>query len=332
MEKTKVGVIGLGSIAQLVHLPILSKLENVELAALTEINKNRLKTIGEKFPNAKKYSNYLEMISNENLDAVIIATPTDTHTEIALDCLKSNVNVLIEKPIALNYDEAKEIHSTAKKHKKIAMAGMNLRFRPDAMLMKSIINSGELGELFYIKCSWLRKKSSAQKWFLNKKHSGGGVIIDLGIVLLDLALWMFGDNKVENVSVQKFNHTLKDIEESAIGLIRFENGQVIAFEVSWELHSETDSFSMVVHGTKGTAHLNPLRVYKRIESAHIDYTPSKTNISNLYRKSYENELKHFIGSVRENVNPISSSEEALVRMKLLEAIYKSAKIGKEIKV
>lgn len=332
MEKTKIGVIGLGSIAQLVHLPILSKLDDVELVALTEINKNRLRTIGEKIPNAKRYTNYLEMLSNENLDAVIIATPTDTHAEIALECLKAKKHVLIEKPIALNYVEAKEINSAAKKYKKNVMVGMNLRFRPDAMLMKSIINSGDLGELFYIKCSWLRKKSSTQKWFLDKKHSGGGVIIDLGIVLLDLALWMFGDDKIENVSVQKFNHTLKDIEESAIGLIRFENGQVIAFEVSWELHSETDSLSMVVHGTNGTAFLNPLRVYKRSESTYIDYTPSKANSPNIYRKSYENELKHFIGTVRGNVNLISSSEEALVRMRLLEAIYKSAKIGKEVKV
>lgn len=332
MEKVRTGIIGLGSIAQLVHLPILSKLENAELAALCEINKNRLKTIGEKYPSAKKYQDYKEMIANENLDAVVIATPTSTHADIALHCLKSNVNVLIEKPIAINYEEAKEINNTAKKHKKIAMVGMNLRFRPDAMLMKSIINSGELGDLFYIKCSWLRKKSSAQKWFVNKKQSGGGVVIDLGIVLLDLALWMFNNDKIDSVSVQTFNHTLKDIEESAIGIIRFENGQIIAFEVSWELHSETDSFNMVVHGTKGTAHLNPLRVYKRIESTHIDYTPSKTNISNLFRKSYENEIKHFIASVRENIHPISSSEESLIRMKLLDTIYKSAKSGKEIKI
>ncbi len=332
MEKVRLGIIGLGSIAQLVHLPILSKLENVELAALCEINKNRLKTIGDKYPYAKKYQDYKEMTTNENLDAVIIATPTSTHTEISLHCLKSNINVLIEKPIAINHEEAKEINNAAKRHKKIAMVGMNLRFRPDAMLMKSIINSGELGELFYIKCSWLRKKSSTQKWFINKKQSGGGVVIDLGIVLLDLALWMFNNNKIKSVSVQTFNHTLKDIEESAIGFIRFENEQVIAFEVSWELHSETDSFSMVVHGTKGTAHLNPLRVYKRIESTHIDFTPSKTNITNMFRKSYENELKHFIAAVRENVQPISSSEESLLRMKLLEAIYKSAKAGNEIKI
>ncbi len=332
MEKINIGIIGLGSIAQLVHLPILSKLDNVELKALCEINKSRLNTIGEKYPSAKKYHDYREMIAKENLDGVIIATPTDTHAEIAIDCLKSNLHVLIEKPIAINYQESKEINTFAKRYNKIAMVGMNLRFRPDAMLMKSIINSKELGDLFYIRCSWLRKKSSLQKWFINKKQSGGGVIIDLGIVLLDLALWMLNDFNINSVSVQKFNHTMKDVEESAIGMIRFENGQVIAFEVSWELHSMSETFNMVLHGTKGTAHLNPLRVYKRIESGYIDYTPSKTNTQNLYRKSYENELKHFLAAIRENVEPISSSEESLVRMKLLETIYKSAKTKKEIKL
>ncbi|MCX7797252.1 MAG: Gfo/Idh/MocA family oxidoreductase [Melioribacter sp.] len=332
MEKTRLGIIGLGSIAQLVHLPILSKLENVELAALCEINRSRLKTIGEKFPTAVKYTDYLEMISKEKLDAVIIATPTSTHLEIAINCLKNNVNLLIEKPIALNYEEAKKIHSFATKQKKIVMVGMNLRFRPDAMLMKSLLNSGEFGDLFYIKCSWIRKKSSAQKWFLNKKLSGGGVIIDLGILLLDLALWMLDDSKVESVSVQKYNYNLKDIEESAIGIVRLSNGKIISFEVSWELYSETPSFNMTLHGTKGTACLNPLRIYRKSGGSYIDFTPSKTNTTNLFRKSYENEIKHFIGAVKENIQPISSSEEALTRMKLLDVIYRSAKINKEVKL
>lgn len=332
-DKTRIAVIGLGSMAQLVHLPILSKLDNVHLAAFCEVNRNRLKTVGEKYSSAKQFTDYNEMLSAEEIDAVILSTPTDTHTQISLDCLKAKKDILIEKPIARNYTEAKEIVAAAKKVKKQVMVGMNLRFRPDAMLLRSLVNSGELGNIFYIKCGWLRKQSSTQKWFLNKKLSGGGVMFDLGVVILDLALWMMGDSKVNSVSVQKFNNTSKDVEDSAVGLIRFANDSVINFEVSWDLFSEVDSFNLVAHGTKGSACLNPLRVYKKIEAGHIDYTPtSSVYPTNVYRKSYENELKHFIGSIREGTNLLSSGAEALTRMNLLEAIYKSAEQGKEIKI
>jgi predicted dehydrogenase len=332
MEKTKIGVIGLGGIAQLVHLPVLSKLINAELTAVAEINKNRLKSVGEKFNIQKQYTDYHELLNNEDIDAVIIATPTNTHKDIAVDCLNAKKHVLIEKPIARNLNEAKEINSTAKKNKKHVMIGMNLRYRPDAMLMKSLVSSGELGNIFYVRCGWLRKQSSEQKWFINKGQSGGGVIIDLGILMLDLALWILNDLNIKSVSVQKFYHNTKEVEDSAIGMIRFEKDKILSFEVSWGLHSEWDKFHLAAFGTEGTAHLNPLRAYKRLESSHIDYTVSNqaANTTNLFKKSYENELKHFIGVIRENTPVISTCDDAVTLMKLLDAVYKSAKLKKEV--
>ena len=331
MDKTKIAVIGLGGVAQLVHLPILAKLSNVEISAVAEINKNRLKTIGDKFGIAKQYTDYRELLANENVEAVIIATPTNTHLEIALECLKAKKDLLIEKPIARNLTEAKEINSISKKAKKKVMVGMNLRYRPDAMLMKSLVNSGELGDIFYIRCGWLRKESSEQKWIFKKSVSGGGVIIDLGILVLDLALWIMNDMKIKSVSVQKYNQSTKDVEDSAVGFVRLDNGQVINFEVSWVLHSEADSFNLTAYGTKGTAHLNPLRAYRRLDSTQLDYTLANvTNTSNFFKKSYENQLKHFIGAVRDTNAVISSADDAVLLMKLLETMYKSAQSKKEI--
>ncbi len=331
MEKTKIAVVGLGTIAQLVHLPILSKLSNVELVAVSEINKTRLKTVGEKFGIKNQYTDFQQMLSQQDCDAVIIATPTNSHTEIAIECLKSKRHVLIEKPISRNLEEAREINAASKKYKKQAMVGMNLRFRPDAMLMKSLLGSGELGDIFYIRCGWLRKQSSEQKWFINKSQSGGGVIIDLGILILDLALWIMDDHKMKSVSVQKFSHNTKDVEDSAVGMIRFEGDHIISFEVSWDLHAEWDKFHLAAFGTEGTAHLNPLRAYKRVATNRIDYTlPNQSKNTNLFKKSYENELKHFVGMIRQEGPFASSSEDAVVLMRLLEAMYESAESQKEI--
>ena len=329
--KTNIAVIGLGGIAQVVHLPILSKLNNVNISSVAEVNKNRLNVVSDKFGIKDRYSDYRKILDNKNVDAVLIATPTNTHLPIALDCISAGKHVLIEKPVARNFEETEQIYNAAKKHKRLAMVGMNLRFRPDAMLLKSVINSGELGEIFYIRCSWLRKQSSQQKWFMKKNESGGGVLIDLGIHLIDLALWLVDFPNVKSASVQTYKHRTKGVEDSAVGFVRLKNSTVLNFEFSWSLHSEQDSMLLTTFGTEGTAHLNPLRAYKRIESSRIDYTPAtNSNPKNLFKKSYENELKHFVAAVR-GTNPIiSSCEEALTRMKLLSVLYDSSNKNSEI--
>jgi predicted dehydrogenase len=330
-ENTKIVVIGLGGVAQLVHLPILSKINSVDIVAVSELNKTRLKTVAEKFNIKERFTDYTEMLEKVDFDAAIISTPTNTHKDIAVECLKNKKHVLIEKPIALNYKEAKEIDDAAKKNKCKAMVGMNFRFRPDSMLLKSLINSGELGELFYIKCGWARKQSSEQKWFQKRSSAGGGVLFDLGIVLLDTALWLLDYPKIKNASAQNYFHDQQSMEDTSVGFIRFNNSSVLNYEVSWSVHDETDSFRLAAYGTEGTGHLNPLKAYKKVASSRIDYTlGSGTQTKNLYKKSYENELKHFIGAIKGSNPLISSSEEALSRMKLVENLYQSATNKSEI--
>ena len=330
-ENTKIAVIGLGGVAQLVHLPILSKINSIDIVAVSEVSKSRLKTVADRFHIKERFTDFNEMLEKVEIDAVVISTPTNTHKEIAVECLNNKKHVLIEKPIALNFQEAKDIDDAAKKNKRKAMVGMNFRFRPDTMLLKSLINSGELGELFYIKCGWARKQSSEQKWFQKKNLAGGGVLLDLGIVLLDTALWLLDFPKIKNVSAQNFFHAEQSMEDSSVGFIRFNNSSILNYEVSWSFHDETDSFKLAALGTEGTGHLNPLRAYKKVASTRVDYTlGTGTQTKNLFKKSYENELKHFIGAIQDSNPLISSSEEALLRMKLVESLYKSAKSKSEI--
>ena len=161
-EKTTIGLIGLGSIAQVVYLPLLKKINNVEIKAVSEININRLNNLADKYNIKNRYPDYRELLEKEKLDAVIITTPTDTHKQIALDSLESGKNLLIEKPVTRSVAETREIYKAVQKTGLKAMVGMNLRFRPDAMLLKSLISNGEIGDVFYIRCGWIRKQSSKQ--------------------------------------------------------------------------------------------------------------------------------------------------------------------------
>lgn len=334
MKKTKIAVIGLGGIAQLVHLPILKKLNNAEISAVSDKSKSNLKSVADKFGIKNRYVDYKELLKIDDCDAVIISTPTSTHRDIAVDVLKAGKHVLIEKPVAKSLSEAKDIKKASLKFNKSVMVGMNLRYRPDAMLLKSLLNNKEIGEVFYIKASWLRKQSSSEKWFMKKGEAGGGVLMDLGILLLDLSIWLLNYADVSGVSVKNFMHRTKTVEDSSVGIVRLKGDKLINFEVSWSLLSDKDNLHLDIFGTQGTAHLNPLRAYKLINGTKIDYSPSHSaaGTKNLYKKSYENELKHFIGTVQGNVGITSSIDSALHRMKLLEALYKSANTNAEVKL
>lgn len=332
MDQTKVAVIGLGGVAQLIHLPNLLKVSNATISAVAEINKNRLNTIADKFNIKERYTDYKELLAKSECDAVIIATPTSTHKEVAIECLKAKKNVLVEKPLARSYNEAKLILAAAKKYKKKLMVGMNLRFRPDAMLLRSLLSSGEIGDRFYVKCGWIRRQSSAQKWFTRKTESGGGVIFDLGILLLDVSLWLLDYPSVHSVSTKNFSHNTKDVEDTSMSFIKFKNSSVLALETSWSLVLDRDKFYVNIYGTKGYATLNPFKVYKKIDDQSMDLTPLQLESPlALFKKSYLNELKSFIGAVR-GLNPVfSSGEEALSRMQIIDSMYKSALLNKEIK-
>jgi len=331
MNQVKIGIVGLGSIAQLVHLPLLKKLNNANVVAVSEVNKNRLLSVGDKFSIKNKYTRYEEMLEKEELDAVIIATPTDTHLPISLACIEKKKHILVEKPISRTLTETKTIVEAAEKNNVKIMVGMNFRYRPDVMLLKSIINSGDLGDIFYVKCGWLRKQSSVGQWFTKKESSGGGVILDLGIVLLDLSLWLLNFPVIASVSTQNFFINTKSVEDCSTSMIRCKPDSLINMETSWSLNSEKDTFYLDIYGTKGNASLNPLRVFKKINDQQIDMTPSGSdNYLALFNKSYLNELKHFLGAVQ-GVNPLfSPAEESVPRMRIIESMYQSALEKKEI--
>ena len=241
MEKTRVAVIGLGSVAQLVHLPNLVKIKNAEISAVAEVNKSRLNSVADKYEIKKRYSDYTQLLNNEEIDAVIIATPTHFHKQMAIDCLTAGKDVLVEKPLARNSNEGIEILECAKKNNKKLMVGMNLRYRPDSMLIRSLIDAGEIGDPFYIKCGWIRKQSSSEKWFSRREEAGGGVILDLGINLVDLALWLADYPRAISISTKNFFHNSRNLEDTSVSFIRCEN-LAISLEASWSMAEEKDIF------------------------------------------------------------------------------------------
>lgn len=334
MEKTKVALIGLGSIGQVMHLPALLKMKEVEVEAVCDSDFNKAKNIAKRHNIKKFYKGIDDLLSeNTNINAVIIATPTNTHCDISIKCLEVGKNILVEKPVARDYKETAKIVEAAEKNKKILMVGMNNRFRNDVMLQRTFIKSKEIGNVFYVKTGWLRMRSSTEKWFTEREKAGGGVFIDNGIVMLDLGMWMLDFPEVESVSAINYYHNTKTVEDSNFALIKFKNGSALTIEVSWSFIRSKEFYYCNVYGTNGSTSINPLRILKKIDTELFDITPKtiKPSLSDI-KSSYEFELKYFISTVNGKNNLISSGREALSVMQIVDNVYKSAKLGKEVTI
>src|SRR5579862_299623 len=230
MEKQHIGIIGLGWVAQVFHLPLLTSFKDVAVTAVCDRNKGQARAIAEKFNIPAYYDDYEQMLKNGDFEAVIVCTSTDAHLPVGRAVLESGKDVFIEKPLARLYQESVDLAELAKTQKRKLMVGMNNRFRPDTMILKSFIEKGELGKIFYCKAGWFKRTPSNDHWLTKKDYSGGGVLVDLGIVMLDLSLWMLGFPSVDRVQASTFRHKTKSVEDTALLMIHAKQGASIVIE------------------------------------------------------------------------------------------------------
>jgi predicted dehydrogenase len=332
MEKVRIAVVGLGTIGQSVHLPILSKIPDVEIAAVCDLDAAKAEFVAKKYEIRRYYTDLQEMLKNEeNITGVDICTSTFNHLDAAVSALDAKKHLLVEKPLARTHEEALKIVTAAKKNQRKVMVGMNNRFRPDSMILKSMIQGGELGKIYYAKAGWLRKLMTKSPWLTRKEKSGGGVVLDLGIVMFDLAFWLMGFPEAKEVIASDYSHNTKGVEDSTVVFIKMKNGSTLTIEASWSFESDSDFFYCDCFGTDGSGALNPFRILKRMHGNLVNVTPvSHETPQTLYWKSYDNELKHWIGALRGLHPVVSTAEEALHRMKIVDAIYQSAHKGKSV--
>jgi predicted dehydrogenase len=332
MEKVRIAIVGLGTIGQSVHLPILSKLPDAEIVAVCDAEASKAEFVAKKYEIPRFYTELDEMLKvEEDITGVDVCTSTFSHRDVAIAALEAKKHVLVEKPLARTQKEALEILNAAKKNQRKVMVGMNNRFRPDSMILKSMIQGGELGKIYYVKAGWLRKLKTASPWLTRKEKSGGGVVLDLGIVMFDLGFWLMGYPEVKEVIASNYSHNTKGVEDSSVVFVRMKNGSTLTIESSWSFESETDFYYCDCFGTDGSGSVNPFRIFKRMHGNLVNVTPATHETpQTLYWKSYDNELKHWVGSLRGLHPVVSTGEEAIHRMKIVDSIYQSSKQGKSI--
>lgn len=333
MNTVGIALVGAGNIAQNVHLPLLSKMRNVRIVALCDKNRSRAKILAEKYGIPHVCKNVEEVLATDGIDAIDICTTTDAHYETALACLEAQKPVLIEKPVAPSARQAREIDEMARRTDTLLMVAMNHRFRQDTMLLKSLIERGELGIPYFVKAGWLKQHIGEQRWFTAMDKAGTGVMLDLGIVLLDLLLWMFQYRPVQSVRAMTHRQQTKHVEDFIHARINFSGGTVATLETGWSVVRD-EFYFCDVYGTKGTAGINPVKVTRRSgnELEAVSHKGEGTSRTTLYQKSYQAELQHFINAVAGLVPVLSTGREAFECMRVIEALYRSAEEQREVEV
>lgn len=349
MDKVKIGVIGTGNISNL-HMAGYSRLENVEVIAACDINEERVKKFAETYHIANTFTDYHELLKMKEIDAVSITAWNNVHAPASIAALKAGKHVLCEKPLALNAEQALKMVEISKESGKILMVGFCRRFGENAAALKEMIEKGDLGQIYYAKTGCLRRWGNPGGWFSDRSKSGGGPVIDLGVHMIDLVRYLSGKPRAVSVMASTFDHMgmrtevrgitkynsadyseYNDVEDCATALIRFENGMTLFFETSWVQNIKEDSLYLELFGDKAGARMEPeFEIYESKYNYLRDTKPVLNAEGSGFEHNFIEEIKHFINCITSDAVCLNPAEDGLELMRIIDAIYQSAKTGHEV--
>ena len=327
------GLLGCGAISQIAHLPILAKLRGVNIVALCDSDGAKARTIAQRFGIPDYFTDVDDLFATDELDAVIIATPSHLHEPHVLSALRANVDVLCERPLALTARGAERLLLAAERSKRKLMASNALRFRTDVQALAGFLRGGELGTVFGVRAGEYHMRRSVDGWRLRRAESGGGAFREYGHSLVDLALWLTEFPQPERVSAHFTRGPgATTVEDTMVVLLTCGGGLAYTFNVTWNYVGERDRWSFEVLATGGSARLEPLRVVKDLAGRPRDVSPAgATARDGPLIQSYRAELAHFSSVVRGDT-PYESPADQLTVLRVVEAAYKSAEEHCEVRL
>ncbi len=349
----KIAGIGTGGIWKGAHVDPWQENEHAKIVAACDIDAGKLKDAEEKWGAKITSTDYREILKLAEVDVVDICTSNKFHSEIAIAALEAGKHVFCEKPDAVNAAEAKKMADAAKASGKTLMVMRNNRFRPEAQFLKPFIEEGKMGEIYTGRCGWIRRRGIPGKggWFTTKELSGGGPLIDLGVHMIDLAIWLMGNPKpvaVTGSTYCKFaNNELSDsihssfgeakddgtfdVEDLAIGFIKFDNGASLQIEFSWASNIGQEKNFVELRGTKAGATLGggEFAVFSEEKGGLTDIMPK---LPKPKWGGHAANIHHFVDVLLGKAKPIFTPEQGVHMIEILGAIYESAKTGKEVRL
>jgi predicted dehydrogenase len=349
MDKVRIGIIGTGSISNM-HANGYKRLPNVEMVAACDIVEPRVKAFAEKYGIPKTYTKYEDLLANPDVDAVSICTWNNGHAPIAIAALKAGKHVLTEKPPAMNTAEALAMAEAEKASGKLLMVGFVRRFGVNTRIFKDFIDKGYMGDIYYAKTGCVRRVGNPLGWFADKKRSGGGPLIDLGVHMIDLVRYLMGKPLAVSVTgatfskigprtnVKGINRYVAadaagqcDVEDMATAMVRFDNGAVMFVETSFSQHVKQETISLEMFGTKAGAKMEPkLEFQSEMNDYLVDMNPVYNESGDTFSANFNAEMAHFVDCVQNGTKCMNPIGDGVELMRILDAIYESAATGREV--
>ena len=357
-KKIKVGIIGTGWIAE-AHVLNYLKCPDVEIVAAADLVDGK----AEKFCKAngiegvRLYPDHKSMIDNEELDAVSVCTYNRTHAECSIYALEHGVNVLLEKPMCVTLDEAVAICKAEKKSGKILSIGFQPRFDENMKMLKKVVETGELGDIYYIQTGGGRRRGIPTPYgtsFIEDETAGLGALADIGCYSLDLVLNAVGYPKPLTVSGYTSDFFGKDpvtypnhpeyaekfgVDDFAAAFIRLEGGIVLDFRIAWAMNLDTPGDTIIL-GKKAGLRIpstecwngsigGPLKIYRTIAGSDVETEiPERSNAEdNFYKK-----IRLFVDAVKYGKPAPVPSSQILYNQAIIDGIARSAKLGREVEI
>lgn len=327
----KIGLLGAGATAQVVHLPILSQLSGVQVVGLADRDKDRAQAIASRFGVPRVFERD-EDVFDASLDAVIVCTPSYLHEPHTIAALEAGKDVLVEKPLALTAEGADRVLSAAERAGRSVLVAMNGRYRPDVQALRPFIQAGDLGDVFSLSAAWLNRRVRFPRttWRHRRQTAGGGALMDLGVQIMDLCLWLLDYPRVERLVARLHPGAGMEVEDAGSVMMSVAGGLTVVFEVSWKLPAPRDRLYLNVVGTRGSASLPPLAVHREAGRQIVDATPKvATGPDNPYILSYRRELLRFVEVCR-GEQRVELPREQVELMRLMALAYRSAEEGREL--
>jgi predicted dehydrogenase len=353
----KMGAIGTGGIFRGAHVPGWVALPDVEIWALADISENALKACadelrskyGVEVPPERQYTDYRRMLKDAEagkleLDLVDVCTPNCYHMDPTVRAFQAGCHVIVEKPMATSAREAEKMIAASQQAQKMLMIAQSMRFTPEALLMKDIVESGVLGRVYFGEAVMLRPRG-VPAWgaFIDAKASAGGPVYDLAVHILDLTFHLLGFPEPLSVSagtyleisnkpsVMKHDPNKYTVpEDFAVATIRLDGGIVVEMKTSWALNIPGHESQVRVCGDKGGIQLNPLTLVREEFGALMNTTVQVNPYAGI--ASHSEEIRQFVEAIKTGKPSPVPGEQALKTQKVLDAIYKSGQMGREVKI
>jgi predicted dehydrogenase len=332
-DPVRIGVVGAGAIAQLSHLPVLSKMRGAKLVAICDNDRPKARALADRFDIPDVYTDIEDLLDGNGLQAIVIATPNHLHEPHVLSAIAAGIDVLVERPLALSAKGVERIVNAAARAGRKVFVANNYRFRSDVQALAGFLRGGELGKLTGIRAGAYHHKRAEQGWRQRRVEAGGGAFFDYGLPLVDLALWLSDFPEPERVVAHMDRGAGKNaVEDSMLVHLKCASGTAFTFDIAGAYVGEEERWWFETISTRGSTRLAPLRVVKELHGRPTDVSPRGASArESAFIQSYRAELAHFVAVVAGDSEYEAPSDQILVH-KIVEAIYKSADEGREIKL